>query len=267
MDETRERLAMARQIALGAGAILLDHRAHLADLAVHLKARRNPVTEADLAAEDFIKRELQRQFAGEHILTEEQGEVRGAHDSPMRWIVDPLDGTVNFAHGLGMFAIAIALEARGVLELGIIYAPALGEMFAAARGAGATLNDKPIAVSAQHDLSEGLLATGFAYARNEVRDNNVQHFNDFILRVRDLRRIGSAAYDLACVACGRMDGYWELHLSPWDMAAGALLVAEAGGRVTDFTGGGEFLARHEIVATNGLLHEPVRTILAGSLPS
>jgi myo-inositol-1(or 4)-monophosphatase len=259
---TLERARVAREIALGAGAILLDHFSHLDRLDVRMKGRRNPVTQADLEAEDFIKTELRRAFPEDSILTEERGAIGDAAGAPARWIVDPLDGTVNFAHGISLFSVAIACEQQGELRCGVIYAPALGEMFEATLRGGALRNGKPISVSTRSDLADALLGTGFAYTRNEVADNNVQHFNDFILKVRDLRRMGSAAYDMACVACGRLDGYWELHLSPWDMAAGALLVREAGGTVTDLAGGGDFMARGEIVATNGHLHDVVQRVLA-----
>jgi myo-inositol-1(or 4)-monophosphatase len=258
---TADRLQAAREIALGAGAILLDHFTHLERLDVRMKGRRNPVTQADLEAEEFIKGELRRQFPEDSILTEEQGAIGDAARAPARWIVDPLDGTVNFAHGIPVFSVAIACEQQRKLVCGVVYAAALGEMFEAVAGGGARRNGKPIAVSTRTELADALLGTGFAYERNQVADNNVKHFDDLILKVRDLRRLGSAAYDLACVACGRFDGYWELYLSPWDMAAGALLVREAGGVVSDLAGGGDFLARGEIVATNGHLHDVVRRVL------
>ena len=168
--------------------------------------------------------------------------------------MDPLDGTNNYAHGYPFFSVAIGLEERGLLSTGVVYDPLRDEMFVAERGRGATLNGEPIRVSAARTLSESLVATGFPYDRSEGTGNNLANLTRFILRVRGIRRGGSAELDLVYVACGRLDGFWELGLKIWDVSAGGLIVLEAGGRVTNFDGGGWDHHRGDIVASNGLVH-------------
>lgn len=219
------------------------------------------VTEVDRECEALIVAELQRRFPGDDILAEEgSGERKGAG---RRWIVDPLDGTVNYAHGFPFFCVSIALEEAGVLQAGAIYDPNRDELFLAECDRGATLNGRPIHVSKAAMLCESLLATGFAYnVHEEERFDNLDHFGRFVKRAQAVRRPGSAAIDLAWVACGRIDGFWELFLKPWDMAAGVLLVREAGGEVTAFDGSAFPLYGTEILASNGLIHEEMQQVLA-----
>jgi myo-inositol-1(or 4)-monophosphatase len=212
----------------------------------------NLVTEMDARAEALIVERLRESFPDDAILAEERGGEPGR--SGRRWIVDPLDGTTNYAHGVPVFAVSIALEEAGVVVLGIAYDPNLDELYAAERGRGAVLNDTPLAVSPRSALNESLLATGFPYDIRATDDNNLREYAALSLRARAVRRLGSAVLDLAWVACGRFDGYWELRLGPWDIAAGSLLVEEAGGRVTDLDGGPVILDAPRIVATNGRVH-------------
>jgi myo-inositol-1(or 4)-monophosphatase len=254
MTSAESLLPAALEIALDAGRIHLGHWRTIDPGGVRLKGRRDPVTEADLAAEQLIVDAIARRFPGHRVVAEEGGERPG--DAEFTWYVDPLDGTVNFAHGLPVFAVSIAVCRGTDILAGVVHAPALRETFEASRGGGARRNGRPIHVSATAGLREALLATGFAYKRNDVADNNVREFADLVLRCRDLRRLGSAAYDLACVAAGHYDAYWEPHLNAWDLAAGVLLVTEAGGRATDLAGGTEILARGDVLASNGTaLHE------------
>jgi myo-inositol-1(or 4)-monophosphatase len=179
--------------------------------------------------------------------------------------VDPLDGTVNFLHGLPFWCVSIAVVEQGRLAAAVVHAPELGQTFVAAAGAGCRLNGEPVEVSPTGELAEAILATGFAYHRNELADNNFENFTALGLGSAGIRRMGSAALDLAYVACGRLDGFWELHLEPWDIAAGALLVREAGGEVTDFRDSEELdriLFSRTIVASNGRLHDAIRSRLA-----
>ncbi|MEA1961790.1 MAG: inositol monophosphatase family protein [Bacillota bacterium] len=187
------------------------------------------VSEVDRWSEEQLIKNIHREYPGHAILAEESGEEMS--DSEYRWVIDPLDGTTNYAQGLPIFVISVALQMNKETVLGVIYAPVLGQMFTAVKGEGTFLNAKRLQISQKEHLNECVLATGFPYDRATHKENNVAYFNHFITRVRGIRRMGSAAYDLACVAGGMLDGYWELNLSLWDVAAGALLVEEAGGQV------------------------------------
>ena len=253
-----ELMRAALELAREAGAIQMKWFRALEPEDVKLKSRRNPVTEADVAAERAIVAGLAKRFPDHRVLAEEEGGRAGGGTAEWTWYVDPLDGTVNFAHGLPVFAVSIAVARGDELIAGVVHAPALGETYEAARGGGARRNGVALHVSRTAELAESLLATGFAYKRNDVADNNVKQFADLVLKCRDVRRLGSAALDLSFVAAGHYDAYWEPHLNPWDLAAGILLVRESGGRATDLTGGGRMLARGEILASNGTpLHEAV----------
>jgi myo-inositol-1(or 4)-monophosphatase len=184
-----------------------------------------------------------------------------APDSEFRWVIDPLDGTTNFAHRFPVFTVSIGLEFRGRLVVGVVYDPMRDEMFQGAAGEGAYLNGKKIRVSAVSDLNRSLLATGFPYDIRDSRVNNVVHFNHFLMRAQAVRRCGSAAMDLCHLACGRFDGFWELKLKPWDMAAGAVIIQEAGGHLSDFEGGEFSLLGQETLASNGLIHEAMIQVL------
>ena len=240
----------AAQIARDAGEILRDRFGQPHE--VRFKGTIDMVTEADRAAEDLIADRL-RTLCPEHDLLCEEGSVGATLGATYRWVVDPLDGTTNFAHGLPTFAVSIALEHAGVPVVGVVYDPMREELFAARKGAGATLNGKPIVVSAVEELIASILVTGFSYdfAR---RAQQAEVWRDFLTRVQAIRQTGSAALNLCYIASGRLDGYWERGLSPWDVAAGAVIVTEAGGTVTGM-GGGSFRADdREILASNGKLH-------------
>ena len=190
------------------------------------------VTEIDKRSEEQIVAFIQSRFPGHAILAEESGHT--GRDSDYLWIIDPLDGTTNYAQGLPVFAVSIALQHRNETVLGVVYAPGVGHMFTAISGQGAYFNGRPISVSRKEDLKQCVLATGFPYDVATHADNNLDYFNYFLTRSRAIRRFGAAAYDLAGVACGMFDGYWEMCLKPWDAAAGILLVQEAGGTVVSF---------------------------------
>lgn len=211
------------------------------------------VTDADRASEELILKSITSEFPGHDILTEETPTDRAG--SPYLWVVDPLDGTVNFAHGFPHFCISIALMCQSELQVGMVYDPLRKESFFAVKGGGASLNGEKIQVSKAHRLGVSMVATGFPYDQAYSPENNVAEFSRVVTRVQGMRRAGAAALDLAYVACGRLDGFWELKLKPWDQAAGILLVEEAGGRISDRTGSATDLYTLNIVATNGIIHE------------
>lgn len=217
------------------------------------------VTDADRASEEIIVSAIHRRFPEHDIITEERPpEISG---SPWKWFIDPLDGTVNFAHGYPVFCVSIALARDNELIAGMIYDPLRGELFQAALGRGALMNGQPIHVSAADRLERSIVATGFPYDRATDPDNNVAEFSRIVTRVQGMRRGGSAATDLAYVACGRLDGFWELKLKPWDVAAGMLLVSEAGGRVSDHAGNPTDVYTYCVVATNGHIHDGLVEII------
>jgi myo-inositol-1(or 4)-monophosphatase len=211
------------------------------------------VTEVDHQSEDFVVSEIRRSFPDHRILAEESGSLAG--DKCCIWYIDPVDGTVNYAHNVPFFAVSIAFQTEGELRLGVIYDPMRDECFSAERGKGAWLNGKPIQVSGVRDLIHSLLVTGFPNDVLENRDNNLDHYARLTLLSQGVRRLGSATLDLAYVACGRLEAFWEMRLSPWDVAAGALIVQEAGGVVTDMHGNPDYLASPpSIVAANPHIH-------------
>jgi myo-inositol-1(or 4)-monophosphatase len=219
----------------------------------------NLVTEMDARAEALVVDALTAVFPDDGVLAEEGSARPGG--SGRRWIIDPLDGTTNYAHGVPVFAVGIGLEAAGHVVLGVVYEPSRDELYVAERGGGAWLNDRPLAVSATDTLDASLLATGFPYNVRETGDNNLAEYAAFSLRSQGVRRLGSALLDFAYVAAGRLDGYWELRLSPWDVAAGAILVEEAGGHVTDLEGGRLDVDRPTVVASNRRIHDQVLATL------
>jgi myo-inositol-1(or 4)-monophosphatase len=219
----------------------------------------NLVTEMDARAEALILERLGQAFPDDAILSEEMGSHPGR--SGRRWIIDPLDGTTNYAHGLPIFAVSIALEVERRVTVGVVYDPNMDELFSAERGAGAWVGDTRLAVSATPVLDEALLATGFPYNIRETRDTNLPEYGAFSLKARAVRRLGSAVLYLSWLAAGRLDGYWELRVGAWDVAAGSLLVEEAGGRVTNLQGGPLDLDAPSIVATNGRIHEAMLGVL------
>lgn len=229
------------------------------DYRIDYKGEKNLVTEVDRASEDLILGALRNACPGCDILAEESG--LASKGSAFRWIVDPLDGTTNYAHGFPWFAVSIALEVEGEVRLGVVYHPMMDELFTTLSGRGAWMNGRKIAVSRRQPLRGCLLATGFPYDRTRTNENNFRNFEEFQLAARAVRRAGAAALDLAYVAAGRLDGYWECKLSPWDVAAGRLLVEEAGGAVTNHRGEPFILSDHRILASNGLIHREMIDIL------
>ncbi len=228
--------------------------------AMTLKGALNPVTAADLASETLIRAGISRHFPTHAILGEEQGES-GVSGS-LRWIVDPLDGTVNYAHTFPHFAVSIAVADQDTVQVGVVYDPIRDELFTARRGEATCLNGVPVQVSSTSDLQRALLATGFPYDRHVRADNNHREFEAFSLACQGVRRPGTASLDLAYVACGRLDGYWEQNLSPWDVAGGALLVDGAGGHLSTYSGAPYDGTGHQVVASNGHLHAAMLAKLA-----
>ncbi|MCE9636619.1 MAG: inositol monophosphatase [Planctomycetes bacterium] len=222
--------------------------------------RRDLVTEADKASEAAVLSILRRAFPGDAIVAEET--AAAAATGRRTWIVDPLDGTVNFAHGIPIHSVSVGLVVDGEPVVGVVIAPAMGETYAAEVGAGATLNGAAIHASDTADLADAILATGFAYDIENLADQNFDNLRAVATAARGVRRLGSAALDLAWVAAGRLDGFWELHLSPWDVAGGAAVIRAAGGLVTDMTGGPDWLFGRHVAATNGPLHPALLARLA-----
>jgi myo-inositol-1(or 4)-monophosphatase len=220
----------------------------------------NLVTDADHLSERAVVKLIQQRFPDHQILAEEGG-LKNASRSAYRWIIDPLDGTTNFAHGYPAYCISIGVEHDGALLLGVVLDPTRDELFVAEAGRGASLNGRRLRVSDIQKLDQALLVTGFAYDIRETADNNLDHFARFALRVQGLRRTGTAALDLCYVAAGRFDGFWELKLNPWDTAAGVLMVREAGGRVTDFAGQPFSIYGQQMAASNGHIHDAILTVL------
>ena len=217
------------------------------------------VTDVDHALDRLIRERIRAERAQDALLTEESQAEPGS--SGVRWVVDPLDGTTNYAHAFPHFAISIGVEIDGRRSCGVVYDPMRDELFSAEAGRGAELNGKPIRVSEIGELRRALLATGFAYDVHQKRTPNLTYFERFVGCAQAIRRAGSAALDFAYVACGRFDGYWELHLAPWDVAAGLLLVEEAGGRVSDFDAGPPPASGARIVASNGRVHGAMLDVL------
>jgi myo-inositol-1(or 4)-monophosphatase len=252
-------LATAVEGALACGRI---HRQYFRrGLEVHKKGRIDLVTAADLAAEEAFRALIAGRFPAHAVIGEEAAPVPALRDHPVQWIIDPVDGTTNFAHGLALFSVSIALRIEGTLQVGVVYDPISEELFTAERGFGARLNGQPLRVTRASALVDGVLCTGFPYTVREERRRQVDVFAAFLDEARAVRRLGSAALDLAYVAAGRLDGFWEERLQPWDMAAGVLLVEEAGGTVTDMDGGPLDLFAGHVVATNGPLHEPMLSVI------
>jgi myo-inositol-1(or 4)-monophosphatase len=261
-EERLHVLSFAIQTARDAGAILTDRLGRA--LQVSNKGDIDLVTEADIASEKLIIERIKSHYPRHAILAEESGDIDGIDQvsgkSDWKWIIDPLDGTTNYAHGYPCFCVSIALESAGTIELAVIYDPMRDELFAAERGQGATLNGRPIRVSTVDNLNSAMLCTGFPYNVRE-RPNFERDFANFTMEAQAVRRDGSAAIDLAYISCGRFDGFWEDGLKAWDIAAGVLLIQEAGGRVSDFDGGALDIYTPKVLASNGLVHDAMMTVL------
>lgn len=252
-------LNFAIDVAREAGAVLVQR---LGAAKITNKGDIDLVTEADLASENLIIERIRSYFPQHGILAEESGEavLTGGRRSEWKWIIDPLDGTTNYAHSYPCFCVSIALEHAGAIEIGVVYDPVRDEMFAAERGNGATLNDRRIRVSSVEELNSAMLCTGFPYNVRE-RANFTRDFANFTMAAQAVRRDGSAALDLAYVACGRFDGFWEDGLSPWDVAAGILLIEEARGKVSDFDNQPLNIYTPKVLASNGLVHDAMLRVL------
>lgn len=228
-------------------------------IAVEMKGEINPVTEVDKESERLIVQTIRAAFPDHDLLGEEgQGQRK---DSAYKWIIDPLDGTVNYTHAYPLYAVSIALEHAGEIVVGVVYDPLRGEMFSATKGSGAFLNGNPIRVSTRDKLIESLIGTGFAYSFRERKDKSLAYFEAVIRVAQGIRRDGVAAIDLCYVACGRFDAFFELNLFPWDMAAGMLVLTEAGGRVTRFDGTPFSVYDKDILATNAGIHRELSQVL------
>ncbi len=240
------------------GSILTDYAQK--GFEIQKKSEINLVTEADLASEKAIVDVISQSFPSHQILAEEKG-LHTTHESPYKWIIDPLDGTTNFAHGFPMYNVSIGVEYEGTMLVGVVLDPTRNEIFVARNGQGATLNNIPIHVSTTPKIGDALLVTGFAYDVHTVADNNLKEFCEFSLRTRGMRRTGTAAIDLCYIACGRFDGFWELKLNPWDTAAGKLIVQESGGKVTNYKGESFSIYGQDLIASNGLVHDEMVAVL------
>jgi len=254
-DPTWEKIAY--RAARDAGELLRARFGKI--IRIDYKGEINLVTEADLESERIIVTLLEEHFPHHTIIAEEGGGKRG--EAPYQWFIDPLDGTTNYAHGLPIFSISIALAAQDELLMGIVYDPLRDELFFARKGKGAFLNGTPISVSHIASMDKSLLATGFPYDARESKDNNVNFFSSFVRHAQAIRRCGSAALDLAYVAAGRFDGFWEIKLKPWDVAAGALMVREAGGVISNFSGNTLLTDPREILASNSKIHSAMVEII------
>jgi myo-inositol-1(or 4)-monophosphatase len=255
----------AVDIALTAGELLGRRFRKLGAADIQFKGARDMVTTADREAQDHVVERLARSFPDHLVVAEEDagpGATRPRPAAALTWYVDPLDGTTNFVHGLPDFAVSMGLF-RGTTPLvGVVHAPALGETFHAVRGGGAWLGDRRIRVSRVRTLVRSLLTTGFACVRDGLVENNLGNFNRLVTECQGIRRLGSAALDMAYVAAGRFDAFWELALAPWDTAGAAVLVLEAGGRITELDGGGAWLFGKNVLATNGRIHAELASRLA-----
>ena len=257
-ESQRSLLQLAVGHAEAAGDLLLSYYGRLRREHAERKGgrQRDLVTKADREAEKL----LVDRIPGLDDVLGEEGSLRSTGADRL-WVIDPLDGTVNYLHGIPFWAVSIAIIEGGELLAGIVHAPKLNQTFTALRGDGCRLNGDTVRVSEAASIREAIMATGFAYNRNEIPDNNLDNWARIALAAAGVRRMGAAALDLAYAACGRLDGFWELHLSPWDVAAGTLLVREAGGRVSDFSGSEDLdaiLEGRNIIASNGRIHEEIR---------
>jgi len=255
MEEDIKRVAL--NAATEGGVILMNYFGKVKS--IDYKGDINIVTEADQESERKIISIIQDTYPTHRIVAEETGDT--GFSSPYKWIIDPLDGTTNYAHGYPCFCVSIAIEYEGEIVCGIIYDPVREELFAAQKGKGSHLNGTPIKVSDEEKLNTSLLCTGFPYDVREDMDSNIHHFRNFLMNAQAVRRDGSAALDLCYTASGRFDGFWEQKLHPWDVAAGSLIVSEAGGKVTSYCGETFSIYGTEIVASNGIIHNQMLDVL------
>jgi myo-inositol-1(or 4)-monophosphatase len=256
--ETAKLFQIAWEAAHSGGAVIRENWQRPREIAY--KGAIDLVTSVDRDAERSIVNILRKNFPDHSILAEEETDVAGTHES-YRWIIDPLDGTTNFAHGYPQLCVSVALEREHELLLGVVYDPLRRECFSAIRGRGAKLNGQAIRVSVTAELDQALLATGFPYDARDHAEFYLSYFKAFMIRSQGIRRAGSAALDLCYVACGRLDGFWELKLRPWDTAAGSLIVKESGGRMSDFSAGEFSIHGSETMASNGAIHAAMLNVM------
>ncbi len=231
-----------------AGKTLLQSLDHLESVTVSKKKANDFVSDVDKLVEEEIINVIRQRYPNHSVLAEESGESQGTDE--FCWIIDPLDGTANFLHGVPHFAVSIAVKQNNKLIAGVIFDPVRNELFTAAKGEGARLNDVRMRVSKQDKLEDAMLGTGFPFKRHDLLEDYQRKFNKLFVEVSDMRRAGSASLDLAYIAAGRLDGFWEMFLEPWDMAAGILMIREAGGLITDLSGGEDYFKKKEIIAAN-----------------
>jgi myo-inositol-1(or 4)-monophosphatase len=262
MNETRRMLEVGIEAAVEAGRFLRENTGRVRIIQTKEGQERNLVSEVDRESERRIISRIRERFPDHGILAEEGGV--GAEASDTCWVIDPLDGTTNFLHGIPVFCVTIGVEHRGELVCGVVYDPNFDELFTAEKGAGAFLNGSPISVSRTQVLDKSMLVTGFPYDIASNPNHAIERFVGMLRASRAVRRLGSAALDLCWVAAGRFDGFWEVNLHPWDTAGGLLVVLEAGGQVTDFGGGAASIYKKEILATNGLIHRDMIRALGDS---
>ena len=260
MSPYKEELGLAVRAAREGGKILRREMSRLRRSQIRKKGKYDWVTDVDRASEEKILSILRNAFPDHSIQAEESAPAEAFR--ARQWFIDPLDGTVNYMHRFPVFCVSIGFQDRGKLQVGVVYDPLREELFTARRGHGAFLNGRRIRVTSCATFEESLLATGFPFRAKDQVDLYLSSFRRVFLKTGSIRRAGSAAIDLAYVACGRMDGFWEMSLAPWDMAAGALLIREAGGRVTDFFGGDRFLQKGHVLAGNPAIHRKMVRMLA-----
>ena len=257
-DSIKEKLFNTALIAAQAVSKYIHEKLNTT-LKIDYKGRANMVTQVDINSEKIITDLIKENFPEHQILAEETTPVN--NESLFKWIIDPLDGTTNFIHGFPCFAVSIALEYNGEIIMGIVLDPERNELFSAIKDRGAYMNKQPIHVSSIKNLSASLLSTGFPYELNEHFYKNIELFKAFFEKSQDIRRAGSAAIDLCYVACSRFDGFWEFDLNPWDVAAGALIVSEAGGKLSDFSGGNFSIYDKQVLAANGIIEKEMLDVL------
>lgn len=257
LKETSKIKKVADELAISAGKILAEGYNKVRKITY--KGRINIVTDIDEKSEKFLVQNIKKNFPAHRIIAEEGGEVKGTAE--YCWYIDPLDGTSNYAHNFQFFCVSIGVEYEGKIIYGVVYAPLLNEFFWAEKNKGAYLNDKKISVSKISDINKAMLATGFPYDIKESKENNINYFTAFAKQSQAIRRVGSAALDLCYVACGRFEGFWEIKLSPWDMAAGKIIVEEAGGKVTGFDGKELNLFKEKILSSNKILYNKMLEII------
>ncbi len=265
LDKTflKDALQLAEKAAREAGSILTDY--FHKSFKIEYKGDINPVTEADLLSQEKIISILKSEYP-HHGFIAEEGDTYKQAEAPYRWIIDPLDGTVNYSHGHPFFCVSLALMKDDEIVAGLVFAPLLNELFTAMKGGGAYLNGAPINVSSCETINRGLLCTGFPYDIQESHEDVLGHFHNFVMAAQGIRRDGAAALDLCYVACGRFDGFWELKLYPWDVAAGGLIVIEAGGRITDYKGAPFDPFAGNVLASNGTIQDQMLSVLEKASP-